>query len=394
MHKSLTAYFGYFSHGIKKKLGELYTAFAIVDLATAMVLLFEPVYFVSVLGWSISSVFFFFAQVYFFYIIFVPFGGKFASSKGYERSLIWSIPFQIGYWLLLFSLPKFPEFAVVAAIFFALQKTFFWPAFNAYLAKFSDKDQRARESSFAWSISQVSFIVGPFLGGIISDNFGVGTLLVIASAIYFCMFIPLFAVPRSTDRTSYRFRDTVELYKKYPREAVAYAGFGEELYVLVGWPIFIFLAVPDFFNFGTLIAVATLISTVIMLYGGKLMDKSKKEEDIFLKYGVVISSLVWLIASFARGLIGVFSIDTLLRIGRILFFTPVVAHMYNRAADEKTMAYSVFFEQTLSIGKVIAALLGTVIFLFTENFVFIFILAALFTLLYFVLERRKHLFTS
>jgi hypothetical protein len=42
----------------------------------------------------------------------------------------------------------------------------------------------------------------------------------------------------------------------------------------------------------------------------------------------------------------------------------------------------VFFEQALAIGKLLAALLGIVVFALTGSFMALFILAALFSLLY------------
>src|SRR3989344_2531061 len=140
MNKPLAPHFHYFSHSIKKELGELYAAATIADFAVAMMVIFEPIYFVTVLGWSLPQVLLFFAAVYFFYILLIPLGAMAVAKKGYERSLIYNIPFQITYWLLLFSLPNFIYLAPLAAFILALSKSFFLPAFHTALSRFSDLD--------------------------------------------------------------------------------------------------------------------------------------------------------------------------------------------------------------------------------------------------------------
>ena len=387
MHKSVTKHFPiYFTHTIRKELGELYAAASIADLAIAMVLFFEPIYFVTVLKWSVTQTLLFFAGVYFFYILLVPLGALAASKKGYGHSLLYSIPFQIGYWLMLFVLPGNMVWAPLAALFFALQKSFFWPAFHADLARYSDKDQRARESSVAWSLIQLTFIIGPFVGGFISNNFGVRALLLVSSAVYFTMFIPVFVGERKSEREAYRFKDTLSYYKRFPKEALAHMGFGEELILYVAWPVFIFTLVPNFFNFGILIAATTLLATLVMLYSGKLSDRG--EGRLVLRLGVVFSALAWLGRPLIRGLVSVASIDAILRIGQSLLYIPITAYFYNKANQEKILAYAVFFEQTLSIGKLSAALLGALLYEMTGSFGAIFALAAVFSCLFILLPRR------
>jgi len=370
----------YFSHAVKKQLGEFYVAITIADFAVALMILFEPIYFVVALGWDLTKILLFFAAVYFFYILFVPYGAALASKKGYKHALVYNIPFQVGYWLMLFYLPGHEKFVIVAAAFLAMQKAFFWPAFQAELARFSDSDQRGRESSLAWSIASFTYIIGPFIGGFISENFGVRALLIVAAAVYFTMFIPIFASPDAVDKKPYRFRDTLSYYRRFPREGLVYAGFGEELVMLAAWPVFIFSLVPDFMDLGLLVAGATLFATLVMLYVGKIVDKGESRQS--LKLGVTGSIVAWLSRFLISTAGAVFIVDSLLRITRNLFFIPITKFIYDRANDEKIMAYVVFFEQTLSIGKLAAALAGALVFYLTESYGAVFVLAAAFTLLY------------
>jgi hypothetical protein len=68
-----------------------------------------------------------------------------------------------------------------------------------------------------------------------------------------------------------------------------------------------------------------------------------------------------------------------------LVFIPASTITYENAEETHIMPYIVGFEQMLSMGKLLAALLGVVVFAATGSFVALFILAAVFSLFYFLI---------
>jgi hypothetical protein len=78
----------------------------------------------------------------------------------------------------------------------------------------------------------------------------------------------------------------------------------------------------------------------------------------------------------------VFTIDSLSRVGKEMVFIPLSTVTYQRAESSQIMPYVIFFEQSLAIGKLLAVLLGFLIFTLTGSFLAVFILAGLFSLLY------------
>jgi MFS family permease len=173
-------------------MAELYASSAIADIAMAVVMLFEPIFLYNVLKFTIPEVLLFMGAVYAFYIILIPLGAKVASRFGYEHSIYISIPFQIIYWVLLFASQQNLTLLYFAPLAFALQKTFYWPAFHASIARFANNGQTGREFSLMHQIINLSFVLGPYLGGLISERFGVRITFIIASSVYFFSFIPLF----------------------------------------------------------------------------------------------------------------------------------------------------------------------------------------------------------
>jgi MFS transporter, DHA1 family, multidrug resistance protein len=371
----------YFHAHLKKQMAELYASSAIADIAMAIVMLFEPIYLYNVLHFSVPEVLLFMGAVYALYVVLLPFGGKIVSRFGYEHGIFFSIPFQILYWILLFGSQQYIVLVFLAPIAFAIQKTLFWPSFHACVAKFANQGQQGREFSMLHQIINLSFVLGPYLGGLISERFGVRITFIIASLVYFSSFIPLLANKRMAIPRRYDFKDTIEIYRRSPKKFLGYVGFGEELLVLTVWPIFIFLVVKNYEDTGILATLAAFVAMVVGLYIGKMTDKAKSKVAV-LRFGTVLYFLTWLGRISANTFFSVFTVDSLSRVSKELVFIPLSTVTYERAESTKIMPYIIFFEQSLAIGKVLAVLLGFIVFAATGSFMAVFLLAGLFSLLY------------
>ncbi len=370
----------YFATAITHQMGELFGSTAIADLAIALVLLFEPIFLYAVLGFTIQEVLLFFAAVYAFYIVLIPFGAKIISRFGYDHGIFFSIPFQIIFWLLLFGAQDYPPMIYFAPLAFAIEKSLFWPSFHAIVSRFARDGQRGREFSILYAIFNLMQIAGPLLGGMLAERYGLGVTLIVASSIYACSFIPLFLTKEIFTPKIYQFRDTWELYKTYPLKALGYMGFGEELLVLTVWPIFIYLVVSDYQDLGALVTISTLVATILALYIGKITDLHSKR--LMIKIGSFFYTLVWFARLIVTTGFGVFAVDSLSRTSKDVVFIPLSTVTYERAESTHILPYVVFFEQSLSVGKFLAAVLGIIVFASTGSFFALFMVAAVFSLLY------------
>lgn len=371
----------YFSKHPSRRLVELYWSVGIMDFALAAVTLFEPI-FLYILGYKLYQIMLFYAAVYGLYIFILPIGGKIAGRFGYEHSIFYSQFFLIAYYISLFAISKYSFFIFIAPLFFAIQKCLYWPAYHADFAIFSQEKQRGREVSGVETLNMAMYIIGPLAGGIILERTGFGTLFLIVSLLFIISVIPLLKIREIRDKTSFEYGKVFErmIDKKYRRNFLAYLGFGEELIVLTIWPIFIYVAIKDYLEIGTLIAFATLVTSILVLYLGKISDKYKKHN--ILKTGSIIYAISWLIRGFMRNAWQIFSIDTLSRFSKEMVFVPVVCQTYENARKMEPLDYAVFFEQSLAIGKFLTALLLFFVFQFTTSWIIIFIIAGALALLY------------
>ncbi len=373
----------YFGAKIRKEIEHLYAAVAIGNLAMAIITLFEPIFLYQVVGLSIPEILMFFVAVYALYALIVPLGGKFAARFGYAHSIFFSIPFQILYWFLILAAQKDALFLIPAAIVFAIQKSLYWPSLHATMARFSKSTQRGREFSMMYAIMNLMQIIGPMIGGFLSAVLGIQSIFIIASIIYFCSAVPLLWSRERFQPKPYKFHDTVDLYKKYTAKFLGFFGFGEELLVLTIWPIFIFTIIKNYQDTGALVTVATLVATGLALYIGFFTDKHSKES--LLKAGTLIYALTWLARVPIISPFAVFIADALSRTTKSLVFIPTSALTYERAEQTHIMPYVIGVEQVLAIGKMLAAIVGIIIFSATGSFVALFIAGAIFSLFYFLI---------
>src|SRR3989344_1433022 len=370
----------YFTKSVREEIGELYAHSAIANMASSMMLLFEPIFLYAVLGFSINQVLLFTAIVYAVYIVMIPLGGKAASQFGYKHAIALSVPFQLVYWMMLIVSQDNSGLAYLAAVFYGLSKTFYWPGFHSLMARYADKGQVGREFGVVYSVISITFIAGPFLACYLSKHFGFTTTFIITAVIYAFSVWPLFKVKEIFIPKDYSYKDTWEMYKAYPKKFLGYLGFGEELLVLNVWPIFIYIIVKDFEKAGGLATIASFMAAILALIIGKVADQYSKR--VLIRLGAFFTAIVWLMRVIATNFWSTFFVDTFSRTSKEMAFITISTVTYIRAEATHVVPYAVFFEQSLSIGKLLACFLGMAIFALTGSFMALFILGALFSLLY------------
>ncbi|MDD5715493.1 MAG: MFS transporter [Patescibacteria group bacterium] len=379
----------YFSKHPSRKLVNLYWSVGMMGLGIATVAIFEPI-FLYTLGYSLRYILFFYLMVYVGYFLILPVVGRIIARIGMEHSIFYSQFFLIAFYISLFGIQRLSFLFYVAPIIYAIQKSFYWPAYHADFVLFSDDSQRGREVGGLETLNMIVYIVGPFIGGAILEWSNYSSLFLIVAALFIFSAIPLLRIKEIHSQSSFSYRETLrKLYAPgHRRNFVAYLGFGEELIVMVMWPIFIFTVVKDFFEIGALVAIATLVTAFIALLLGKATDRYKKEH--VLRFGSIVYAVSWLIRGFAQKAWQVLSFDTLSRLSKEALYVPLLAMTYENGKREDVLGYTVFYEQSLAAGKVIAAGLLLIVLSFNVSpWPVMFICSALFSLLYLFMKTAR-----
>ncbi len=377
----------YFSYDLNREVIELYWNTALYNLALNLTYIFEPIFLYN-LGFNLVQIMSFYLVVYVCYATFIIPITKITSKIGYKHAIFISSFIYVGYWIFLYQIKFHPNLFYIAPIWFALQKSFYWPPYNADVSIHNVKAQRGREIGLLFSLVELVAIVGPIIGGFISFQFGFIMLFTSASVLMLASVYPLFRSPEIYPRHEFQFRNFWMIMKKYPRNFFGYWGYAEDLMLMSLWPIFMFLIVPQIFSIGAIITFASFIAIMLMLYLGRLIDRFKKIN--FLPIGAVFYGLTWLFRWFSPTLAGIVSFDILTRLGKAMVNVPMLSKTFEIAGSkgpDLAIAYNVFFEFSLSIGKIITALASIWILKTTGSITDVFLLVGVVTMLYSLIRK-------
>jgi MFS family permease len=378
-------------HHMKRQVKELFVFTTLINLALALVTIFEPIYLYQI-GYGLNDIMLFYLIVYVLYFLIIPLGAKFARRRGYEIAMFIGSIFFIVFYVALFWIAKYPILFYITPIIFAIQKTFYWPAYHANFARFSDKEEEGKEISALTIAASLVFIIGPVLAGFIISQWGYGVLFTIASVIFLASNIPTLITKENLKSGTFSYKEAYQdLFRKENRKSfLAYIGFGEELVAVIVWPVFISIVISNIFDLGLLVTATTFITTLAVFYIGKLTDSKDKRK--ILSIGSYVYALSWFFRVFIVNTLGVFFVDTLSRLGKNIIAVPLIALTYEKAKDQEAskkrvvMSRVLFFEMGLIIGKFLAiiAIYTLTLFIGDESLAFkiTFILAGSMTLLY------------
>ncbi len=390
MLKKTLGLFGFlFSKNLSRQVRELYASTLILDLAVSMVAIFEPVFLYvffsqnNDLKGTLESVFLFYLALYVVYFFLLPLGAKFAKWFGYENGIALSTIFHIGFYLSLFAINSFYPAIFLAIIFYALSKSFYWPAYHANFARFSSIGEQGRQICNLYALESVIFITGPIIGGLVLQFFDFKVLFVMASILILASSIPMLITKEEFDPKDFDYWGSFRnLFNKDNRKSFfAYCAYGEEWIAVVIWPIFMYLIVSNYLGLGIVSAISVFLSTTLLLFIGRLTDSFNKIK--ILRLGVILYFFSWLFRILTRGYLGIISVNIYSRLSRNIVSVPIIAQLYHNAQSSSVMGSIVFFELALIFGKILAMVLALLLIqIFTPGWNSLFVLGGLFTLLY------------
>ncbi|MBI2484328.1 MFS transporter [Candidatus Uhrbacteria bacterium] len=377
-----------------RELKKLYVATTILNFALAAGVLFEPIYLYSN-GYPVWWMALFYLGVYAVYFFLMPLGGKVVMRKGFEHGIMYGSAFLILYLIFLLNIGSHPLFIALAILASAFQKTMFWPGYHADFAYFSQADERAKEIGIIAILDSVAYVLGPLVGGIVVSVFGFTALFAGMSVVILLSNIPLLITRERFSKGVFPYMQPYKdiVAKKNLRETIGYLGFGEELIVLLVWPVFIYVTIQDYLQTGLAVATSTLITSLVILYVGRLSDGGKQAGVYHV--GVVFVALAWVFRLLVRGAPSVIMVDLFSRVSKYVFALPFFSRLYAEAKNASSVVRIIlYFEMALVVGKISALMLVfTLFYFFGEVWWAAFLLGGLYSLLYFAIDgsdRREY----
>ncbi len=373
-----------FAVHLKPELKELYLFSVLFSFASALILIFEPVFFYQQ-GKPPATIALYYALHYTLYLFVLPFGGKFAARFGYERSLAISLPVFVLYFLSLAAMPTYPRLFWVALLLLTTHKIFYWPAYHATFARFGDVHNRGTELSWMHVLKYGVGVAGPMIGGFIASQFGFPVLFVLVAATILFSAVPLLLTEEHYRAMPFPYRAPWDIIRSRQHRGMVLtmAGMGENLIDMVFWPLWLFIILGSVALLGAVASFALGVMAALGFFVGELADRYSRQKVLRLHLPFLVISHLFrpFAVTPARALLT----DTLSRMSFIGVTLPMTYRLYTQGIQAGVLQYIVAFEIVLCIAKATTAWLLIAVFSsfvpFTA-FTLTFSLAALLALFY------------
>lgn len=335
-----------------KELLEMYLCMGLRTFAISLVAIFVPIYFISELNFTLSTVFMYLLTWSLLIIASSPFLAKLAAHIGFKRMIFLSAPLTILYLLMLHLMKTYPIHYFWIALLSAVSLELFWMGFHIDFAQNSHKKKRGEEISFWFSIFFAVGVIGPLLGGVIIKFIGFKTLFIIASILMLGAMIPL--MMSDTKRTSSDFSIRRIFKKKYKKEALLYGAYGvKEMADSTFWPLFIFLTLKSVIAVGTIISTVAFTTAIFALFVGRLADHENTRK--FVRLGALVDGISWPFRYLLTTFLPMLGVTMISFLSFIFVDIPMYKKFYDDMADHTE--YVVMREISLTGGKVILILI-------------------------------------
>jgi MFS family permease len=273
----------------------------------------------------------------------------------------------------------------------------FWVPYHDDFSKAKHKKSTGKEVGKFFVLIEISGALGPMIGGLIAQRFGVEVGLTIAIFIVLMAIIPL-SLKKKEIAKKRPFKTSNFSFKENRKDMIAYGGLSlEGMTVNIIWPFFLFLFVGSYVKVGSIVTLSMIVMIVLIvlsIYMGKLIDKHDK--DKVMKTGSVVSFFTasTRVVAVSSGL--AYAIGVVSSLSHIALFMPFYTEFYYHADEEPRIEYVTFMEMTVDIFRAIG--LGIIFistFFFDLHTVFIisFLIGALGALLTMLIasSRKKEL---
>jgi MFS family permease len=380
--------------GIKKytispprEIKEFLTTISLHEMAQAAINIFEPIYLYT-MGLSVVQILLFYLGVYGLYFLLIPIGGRVAKAFGFEHTMSIGIIFSIAFFLSLIAIPAAPEFVYLSAVLYALQKTFWWPAYHANFANYSRRKEAGREIGMTYVISSITAAIGPVIGGFLITYTNFAVLYTVAIVLMLVSAIPMLSTPERFTPSKLGWMEQMRYIfnRKRARELVSGLAFGEELIALTIWPLFLYSLVNSALDLGALVGGATALTVLATAVAARWSDEKNRKTVYIL--GGLLNVLSWIGRPLLMWPLAALGVDTIYRTGKSLLYVPMYSHVYEEAKATHVMLEVVAFEGILVLGK-FATILVLLIVYPLAGFSGAFVVAAVCSLFYFLYRLKK-----
>ena len=283
-----------------------------------------------------------------------------AQKIGLKRATIFGTIIGAGLFLVLAQVNGLTIWLYIFIVFLALYDITYWLPYHSYYAAVGNYKDRGKHVGVRGAFVTLFRAAAPIVGAVLISKFGFWSLYLVAMISMLVSVIPILFASDYRQDTSMNFKRALRSIDK--RGFLIQIGDGI-VYNAHGfmWIIVLFFLTKNIISFGWLIGFEVLLTAVLFLVLGDMIDKGKGRK--ILSIGIILFSLVILGRTFF-----VYTINAVI-ISQIAFAVAVVFYrsifqtsFYNLAKKTKnTLWFNFFGEMGWDIGALIILVLSAVL---------------------------------
>jgi hypothetical protein len=278
---------------------------------------------------------------------------------GFRKSMLLSNCLHAVNLLLLISSKNQPWLLLPAAVIGGTLIPFYWIPYHLIFVEDGEKEKSfGKKISTVGVLDKAAAVVAPLLGGLVIAFAGFETLLVVVLFLVIASTFPIFSM-RHHERhfvppLKMIFKDFFS--KGFRKDLIAFLGAGvENVGGALVWPIFFFGLVGSFAGLGVLTSGLTLISILVTLWLGRVVDKKGKRR--VLRVGAYSQSVLWGMRAATQTVPQAFFAQAAARIAAEFLWIPFDTIVYANASAGNPFEYVILREWALNLGRLLMLVL-------------------------------------
>lgn len=280
------------------EMNALYVTLGFLAFAEGLISVFVPIFFWN-LGFPIWKILLFYllhSSIFLFFALTLLPLIKRLSDK---MMMFLSIPFLVLYFLGLGMMKTMPMLFFVLPVASALHGLLFNIGYHIDFSSIAQKSKLGEEVGTRFIFGSILALTAPFFGGVLIEMAGFQNTFFVGSAILLASVLPLFFFPKRNLSPNLTIGSIIPFFKNKELHPFTLSGIGYAMEAVLGkafWPLFIFLVIGDFEQFGGIISLGLITTAFITYLVGYLSDYGKRRNVI--AWASMGNALIWVIRPF------------------------------------------------------------------------------------------------
>lgn len=381
-----------------KEIDALYFTEGLICFGAGLVSVFVPIYFWQ-MEMPLWRIIFFYVLNSAFFVIFAYLFLPLLRRLSDKMMMVLGVPFLFAYFLALGRIGDVYWLFYAAPALAAAYGVLFNVGYHLNFTCASDGSCLGREVGGRYLATALVRFSSPVLGGLLIGWLGFSNVFLLSAVIMVVALLPLFAFPRRAVAQRLNWKEVASSISDkrilpYNLSGIGYAVEMRTAEIL--WPLLVFLVIGSIKQFGGLVSLGLLASAIATYFIGYLSDKGERRSALSLS--ALVNTLIWFGRAFSRTIWPIVGLQIGADIASSALSVAWGSQYYKLArATKNPCAFILGREVIYSLTRVIyfPILMLLSIFLSMETFLSVsFILAAIFSLLYFAANRTHTSFLT